>query len=379
VDIYRILQERIHWLYGNFPETPGKDAKKILEAFFSEEEARVATSLHFLPQTYHYTWKILRKNFPEFKFDPRRVGTVLEELDRRGLIFGRHILPCILGRQAYSLMPFAFGIYELSRDPNVEQLAKADKYFKTQESSDAFHDQRQMRIVPINERIAIVSRSNLPFEEIEALIDGAEKIAAIPCRCQETRIALDLVEHFCILGESRKCLVFSYPDKSPQATDFYSEDFLISKQEAKKRVWDMRERGAVIQPENAKYPNFICLCCSCCCQALGMARRLSDPHRISDYGAYVLSHECQACGKCAKRCPMGAISFCEGKPKIDSRLCIGCGLCAEICESEAIRILRKFETPKPRDLFGSYIESAVKRFGLPKVLRMIVRNVLGIV
>jgi indolepyruvate ferredoxin oxidoreductase alpha subunit len=50
----------------------------------------------------------------------------------------------------------------------------------------------------------------------------------------------------------------------------------------------------------------------------------------------VQKESCIACTKCIKDLGCPAISFSEGKAKIDTVLCNGCGLCAQICPTGAI-------------------------------------------
>jgi indolepyruvate ferredoxin oxidoreductase alpha subunit len=50
----------------------------------------------------------------------------------------------------------------------------------------------------------------------------------------------------------------------------------------------------------------------------------------------VQKEACIGCTKCIKDLGCPAISFAEGKAKIDTVLCNGCGLCAQICPTKAI-------------------------------------------
>lgn len=47
--------------------------------------------------------------------------------------------------------------------------------------------------------------------------------------------------------------------------------------------------------------------------------------------------KCNACAKCVKECPQGAITIKNGKAEIDLTKCTGCGLCVSICPQDAIR------------------------------------------
>jgi len=50
--------------------------------------------------------------------------------------------------------------------------------------------------------------------------------------------------------------------------------------------------------------------------------------------------KCISCGACVASCPVGAISFVDGKAHIDPSICIKCGTCESICPVQAIKIKR---------------------------------------
>ncbi|MBE6991438.1 MAG: PAS domain S-box protein [Ruminococcaceae bacterium] len=51
----------------------------------------------------------------------------------------------------------------------------------------------------------------------------------------------------------------------------------------------------------------------------------------------ILSHNCRACYKCVRSCPVGAIRVRKNKVTIDSERCIRCGICYHVCGHDAIR------------------------------------------
>ena len=50
----------------------------------------------------------------------------------------------------------------------------------------------------------------------------------------------------------------------------------------------------------------------------------------------VNSNVCIGCGTCVAVCPHNAISFENGKAKIDPKKCVKCGTCADVCPVVAI-------------------------------------------
>lgn len=46
--------------------------------------------------------------------------------------------------------------------------------------------------------------------------------------------------------------------------------------------------------------------------------------------------QCLSCGACISMCPVGAITFKDGKAEINKKKCIKCGTCKDICPVGAI-------------------------------------------
>lgn len=75
-----------------------------------------------------------------------------------------------------------------------------------------------------------------------------------------------------------------------------------------------------------------------------------QPVATTNYIPKVTLDPCVGCGKCAKVCPILAISMKEqepgasGKkkhPVIDEEICLGCGVCARNCPTKAITLERR--------------------------------------
>jgi Fe-S-cluster-containing hydrogenase component 2 len=61
---------------------------------------------------------------------------------------------------------------------------------------------------------------------------------------------------------------------------------------------------------------------------------------ISREDEMVDKSKCISCGSCVASCPVGAISFVDGKASINEEICIKCGTCESICPMNAIKIER---------------------------------------
>ena len=108
----------------------------------------------------------------------------------------------------------------------------------------------------------------------------------------------------------------------------------------------------MINEESGKFMGSSCSCCGCCCHMMrtvnefNMPAMIAPPHFLPDFD---LSN-CDYCGKCARACPMGAIST-DMKGKLhDHQLerCIGCGQCVIACDKKkAVKMeaMPNYKTP----------------------------------
>lgn len=70
--------------------------------------------------------------------------------------------------------------------------------------------------------------------------------------------------------------------------------------------------------------------------------------------APVVTSSCTACGLCAKRCPVGAISE-QNSRKTDKKVCIGCMRCVRVCPKKARHL------PKLKMAVGKFYLSSAER------------------
>ena len=87
--------------------------------------------------------------------------------------------------------------------------------------------------------------------------------------------------------------------------------------------------------------NFICNCCSCCCEALLAIKRFGVAQTIcSNFITRAAASGCVGCGKCAAICPVNAIEMSgEGKERhvfVIPEKCIGCGVCIKHCPTKTL-------------------------------------------
>jgi uncharacterized protein len=71
---------------------------------------------------------------------------------------------------------------------------------------------------------------------------------------------------------------------------------------------------------------------------MGCASREGKLAQHCTVAPFVEERKCIGCEACAEVCPAGAVSFHDGKAKIDAGRCIGCASCIAACGSGAVEI-----------------------------------------
>mgnify|MGYP005653898199 CR=1 FL=1 len=90
---------------------------------------------------------------------------------------------------------------------------------------------------------------------------------------------------------------------------------------------------------------FVCNCCNDCCVML-MGQYVTGARilRPSEFVPRFDRASCTACGLCAQRCPVDALSV-DDFPILDEERCLGCGVCYPTCPTGAIGFVRRPAEP----------------------------------
>ena len=179
----------------------------------------------------------------------------------------------------------------------------------------------------------------LPYENVDVMIENADKIAVVRCPCRLSVKACD--------ADVETCVQFNrgayYNIKRGTGRE-------IEKEEARRIIRESEEAGLVHTVETkADMGNVLCNCCTCCCAILvpylkgGEFTKILNPSRFM---AEVDDGGCISDGLCVDLCPVNAISMETGaEAEVDEEICIGCGLCVKVCTVEAI----EFKLTRPAD------------------------------
>ena len=166
------------------------------------------------------------------------------------------------------------------------------------------------------------------LDEGEAILAAQEHIYLWPCDCRA------------IVGNCRKmssaCLRFD---------NDRGVGWEISRERAVEILRKTDKAGLMHTADYRGEPTAagaICNCCTDCCYP-HLATELLETGEIWPVRRHVAAVDddvCKPCGRCARRCPFGAITADSvGRPRLEPAACRGCGLCSTTCPTGAIAML----------------------------------------
>jgi ferredoxin len=355
---YRDLQKRLDLSTQGAPAS--ETLFKILEVLFTEEEAELVSKLPLVPFTTKDAASI-------WKTDEKDAFEILDELADKGILFDSENK----GKHYYRMAPTMAGFFEFS-------LMRTDGKFDSKVLSELYHQYINVEedflheVLSIDPTIArIFVHENqlerelviLDYEKATRVIDTASCITVGTCYCRHK------AEHLgkaCDMPQD-VCLTFNGAAKTLSKHGIARE---ISKEEAKEILNEVRELGLVQVGDNVQDGvNWICNCCSCCCEAIQAYRRLGYMPKVNSNFQPSIGDICTACGVCVNKCPVDAITLAGNKAKVDIETCFGCGVCSRFCPSDAIEMVRREKTRfVPKDGMERIVMNAIDQGKLQNYL-----------
>ncbi|MGE4273698.1 MAG: 4Fe-4S dicluster domain-containing protein [Desulfitobacterium sp.] len=341
-DAYKNLEERINWFTQGAP--PSASLYNILQVLYTETEAQRVALLPVRPFTAQRAAEI-------WNISERQAEAFLEQLCQKALLLDslhngvRHFVmpPPMAGFIEFALMRTRGDIDQKYLSElyyqymNVEEDFVKDLFFAT-----------ETRLGRVYVQEPVLTNDNtihiLDYERASHIIEEATHIGLGTCYC---RHKMSHVGQPCAI-DAPWDVCLSFGDVARSLAEHGQHARLIDKQEAMDVLERSYAANLVQMGENVREaPAFICNCCGCCCEALQAARKFSpmQPVATTKYLPQI-SEGCIGCGKCAKVCPVLAISMSintEGKKvaQVDREVCLGCGVCVRSCPTRAIMLVRR--------------------------------------
>jgi Pyruvate/2-oxoacid:ferredoxin oxidoreductase delta subunit len=337
-DAYKNLEDRINLFTQGAP--PSQTLTKILKVLFTENEAKQMSQLPIRPFGLEKAAKI-------WGVSPAQAETILDHLCEKGLM----VDSLNKGVRQFVLPPPMIGFFEFAlmrTRGDIDQKYLSElfcQYIDVEEDfikSLFFELDTKLARVFVQEPVLLTEKANhiLDYERASHIIEEAEYIGVGLCYCRHKNHHLG--KECELKAPMETCLTFDNIARSLAAHGGYAR--LISREEAKDILETAYGYNLVQIGENVReHPAFMCSCCGCCCEALQAARRFNpmQPIETTNFIPRISPEDCISCGKCARVCPVLAISMKDKKPVIDESICLGCGVCARNCPKKTIILERR--------------------------------------
>lgn len=341
---YKSLEERLN----RFPQgaPPSKTLSKILEILFDKKEAELVAQLPIKAFTAEKAAKIWGIKIGE-------ATKVLDNLASRAIILDMEHD----GKRTFILPPPMAGFIEFSMmrtRGDIDQHLLGELYYQYLNVEEDFIKElfysTDTKLGRIYVQEAVLSKDNsveiLDYERASHIIKTATDIGISTCYCrhkmQHVGKACDAPMDICMTFNNTASSLIKHN---------YARKVDVS--ECLELLEVAYENDLVQCGENVrKGVNFICNCCSCCCEAMVAAKKFGVMHPVetTNYIADVNEETCINCGKCIRKCPVGAIEKVKVDvnsnkerevARVNKDLCLGCGVCVRHCFNNSLMLISR--------------------------------------
>ena len=264
--------------------------------------------------------------------------------------------------RVYRLLPIMPGMFEMClANHSVDELTpwqrRFTELFETLYETGYIMDYGRrrgspgVRFLPVNRAIEAHPMA-LPTDRLDMILERFDTFAVVKCQC---RTAMAAQGRGCG-GPVQNCAVMGHWAKHAIADGGARQ---VSRKELLDIKLEAESLGMVnwlMNVENTK-SQVSCSCCGCCCHAMRAVSQFNAPGIVAPphFVSHLDESKCTFCGRCAKKCPMGAL-IVDVPGKTHRRLaerCIGCGQCLLACEPK--RALSMVPAPEYRPPYRSWL------------------------
>ena len=372
--VYRDLQRHLDRMPGGFPEVESGLDIKLLKRFFTPEEAEMTTKLSMKPEPLKRVYSRVKDR--GISLDELR--QLLDRMMRKGVIL---TWEDGYDETHYSNAEFAMGgIFNFQLNIlNKEMLTDYHQYQaerRTQAGPGA-SGPLPLRTIPVEKSIPVPEKYHVSdYDSVRKLVENARgKISVANCIC---RLTSQILEEGCQKTDLIEACLMIGPDHARRHVDMGIGRYL-TKEEAFELLDKAQQDGLVLQPENSRAPDTICICCGDCCVLLKMLNNHPRPVEmyVTNFYAEVDGELCNGCGECVSKCQLNAITV-DDKARVNLDRCIGCGNCVTLCPPGAVKLVKKEpEKVPPKDKVTVNMNTLARKVGWWNMLKIRTKMLLG--
>jgi len=336
MDVYRQLQEHLDQLPAGFPPSKSGAEIRLLKHLFTPEEAKIATNLKFSWNNTEALEKIYDRVEP-LGYTKEELENLLENMAKKGTIMVHRKGD----KRTYGNAMFIVGIFEYQQNKLTKEFVEDMHQYWWEAyvpESAKIQTLSQTRLIPVEQSVRPeMGISN--YEVLKEIINTSEgPFVLLNCVCRQGQ---DLLGEPCKATSRRDVCICFNPWAQLHIDMGWGKE--ITKEEALDNLQKNQEEGLILMSNNAQKPDFVCSCCSCCCEGISTINKLPNPADLMpiNYYAQVDIDLCTGCGTCSEICQMGAIKLDNDVSSVIRKRCIGCGNCVAGCPSEALNLHKK--------------------------------------